>query len=195
MASTKPYKLLIGAGALYIAPSGTARPALNVTPSGSWRSLGETDGGVTITKSRKREGFSSDQRTGKIAVAQTEESVVIETNLQDSTLENVADVIGLVVTDTAPGVGTIGSRSVGMYTGADVEEFAFLYRGKSPYGAGMPAQYWMPRGYFDDDVKTEYKKGEKSLIPMKVEALENLDAATESERFGIFEAQDAAALP
>jgi hypothetical protein len=167
---------------------------LNASPSGAWRALGDTDGGVKINKSRKIESFSSDQRTGKIAAAQTEEGMTVETNLQDSTMENLADVIGLTVTDTAPGVGTIGYRSLAMYTGAEVVEYALLFRGKSPYGANMPAQYYVPRGYMDDDVGREFKKGEKSLIPVKFEALENLDAATESERFGVLEAQDAAAL-
>jgi|CXWL01.1.fsa_nt_gi hypothetical protein len=195
MPSTKPYQLLVGAGTLYIAPSATAKPALDATPSGSWRALGFTDGGVKFTKTRKRNKLFADQRTGPIGVTQEEEGVMLETNLQDITLENLADVVGLTVTDIAAGVGTIGYRKVGMYTGSEVSEFAFLFRGKSPYGASMPAQYYVPRGYFDDDVGSEFKKGEKTLIPAKFEVLEDLDTATEAERFGIFEAQDAAALP
>ena len=195
MASTKPYQLLIGAGTLYIAPSGTAKPDLEDAPGVGWRALGETDGGVKIIKTRKRVKHSSDQRTGAIAASQEEEGATVETNLQDSTLENLADVLDGIVTDVAPGSGSIGYRKVGMYSGPEVEEHALLFRGKSPYGANMPAQYYVPRGYMDDDVGREFKKGEKSLIPVKFEVLEDLDATDEKLRFGVFEAQDAAALP
>jgi hypothetical protein len=192
MSNTQPYEILVGVGTLYVAPANTAKTALTATPSGSWRLLGDTDGGVKVTKTRNREAFSADQHTGKLKAVQTEEGITIETNLQESTLENLADVINGTVTDTAPGVGTIGTRSVKMYSGSDVTEFAFLFRGKSPYG-NYPAQFYLPRGYFDDDVEHEFTKDGLTLIPVKFEALEDLNAATEADRFGIYEAQDAAA--
>lgn len=191
--NSAPFDLLVGVGTLWIAPMGTARPALTATPSGSWRALGETDDGVKVTKTQNIEAFTSDQRTGKVKAKRTEEGVTVEANLQSLTLENLADVINGTVTDTAPGSGTIGTRSTPLHAGSTVAEYAFLFRGDSPYGA-YPAQYWLPRGYFDDDTETEYKKGDKSLIPVKFEALEYASASTEAERFGIYEAQDAAAL-
>ena len=112
--NTQPYSLLVGVGALYIAPVSTSRPALTASPSGSWRSLGETDDGVTVRKSQNIEKFSSDQRTGNVKAVRTEEGLEVETNLQENTLENLADVIGATVTDTAEGSGTIGTRSIGL---------------------------------------------------------------------------------
>jgi hypothetical protein len=191
--NTAPYDLLVGAGRIYIAPMGTARPALTATPSGAWRDLGETDDGLKVNKTQNIETFSSDQRTGNVKAVRTEEGLTLEANLQSATLENLADVINGVVTDTAQGVGTIGIRSTPLHAGATVAEYAFLFRAYSPYGA-YNAQYWLPRGFFNDDVETEYKKDDKSLIPVKFEALEYASAATEAERFGIYEAQDAAAL-
>src|SRR5688500_19116369 len=129
MANGQPYSLLVGVGTLYIGPVNEPKPALTAVPAGNWRSLGETDDGVTASKTRNREKFSSDQRTGNVKAVQTEESLVIETNLQDSTLENLADVIGGTVTVTAPGSGTIGTKKTGMDNGSTVREFAFLYRG------------------------------------------------------------------
>lgn len=193
MANTQPYSLLVGVGTLYVAPANEAMPALTATPAGNWRSMGETDDGVTVSKTRNIEKFSSDQRTGNVKAVQTEEAVVIETNLQESTLENLVDVVNGTVTVTAAGSGTIGKKSMGLHSGANVEEFAFLFRGTSPYG-NFPAQFYLPRGFFDDDVEMEYKKDEKTLIPVKFEALEDLNAATEAERFGVYEAQHQAAL-
>ena len=191
--ATEPYEILVGVGTLYIAPAGTAKPALTATPSGSWRDLGLTKEGVKVNKTSKIEGFSPDQHTGKIKAVRTEEGLTIETQLMENTLENLADVIGGSVTDTAPGSGTIGTRTLKMYQGADVEEFALLFRGSSPYGA-YPGQFYVPRGYFDDDVEMEFTKDAEAVVPVKFEALEDLDAATAADRFGIVEYQDAAAL-
>jgi hypothetical protein len=191
--STQPYEILVGVGTLYIAPANTAKPALTATPSGAWRSLGYTKDGVKVTKTSKVESFTPDQHTSKVKAVRTEEGVTVETNLQQNTLENLADVLGNTVTDTAPGAGTIGTRTLKLYSGADVDEYAILFRGSSPYGA-YPGQYYIPRGYFDDDVEVEFTKDGEAVIPIKFEALEDLSAATESDRFGVIEYQDAAAL-
>lgn len=191
--ANQPYAILVGVGQLYVAPVGTAAPALTVTPSSPWVSLGETDDGVKLSKTRNREAFTSDQRTGKVKVVQTEEGITLETNLHESTLENLASVMGGTVSVTAPGSGTIGKKTLKLYGGATVAEYAFLFRGNSPYG-NWPGQFYLPRGYMDDDVEMEFKKDEKTLIPVKFEALEDLNASTESDRFGYAEYQHAAAL-
>lgn len=188
------YEILSGVGTIYIAPAGEAKPAVNAAPSGNWVSLGETDGGVKVTKTQSIEAFSTDQRTGKVKAIRTEEGVTVETNLVQATLENLANVLNGQVTDTAPGSGTIGKRSLPLHAGADVDEIAILFRGDSPYSATYPGQYYVPRGYIDDDVEMEFVKDGKVLIPFKFEALEDLDASTENDRFGVIEYQDAAAL-
>lgn len=191
---TEPYEILVGVGTLYIAAAGTTAPAVTATPGGGWTSLGETDGGVKVRKTQNIESFSSDQRTGKVKAVRTEEGVEVETNLHEATLENLADAIGGTVTDTAPGVGTIGTRALKLHAGSDVAEYAILFRGDSPYG-NWPGQFYVPRGYMDDDVEMEFTKDGKTLIPMKFIALEDLDASTEADRFGVVTYQDAAALP
>jgi hypothetical protein len=193
MSNSSPYEVLVGVGSLYIAPAGTAAPAVNAAPSGSWIELGETDGGVKVIKTQSIEKFTSDQRTGNDKAVRTEEGVSIETNLREITLESLANVINGSVTDTAPGSGTIGIRTLPMRKGATVEEFALLFRGDSPYGA-YPGQYYVPRGFFNDDVELEFQKDGQTLIPVKFEALEYDAASSESERFGKITYQDAAAL-
>lgn len=191
--ANQPYAILVGVGTLYVAPVGSTPPALTATPSSPWVSLGETEDGVTLSKTRNREAFTSDQRTGKVKVVQTEEGITVETSLHESTLENLAYAIGGTVTVTAPGSGTIGKKTLKLHSGATVPELAFLFRGNSPYG-NWPGQFVLPRGYMDDDVEMEFKKDEKTLIPVKFEALEDLNAATEDDRFGYVEYQHAAAL-
>jgi hypothetical protein len=190
----EPYEILVGVGTIYLAPAGTVMPALTVAPSAPWTSCGETDGGVKVRKTQNIETFSSDQRTGKVKAVRTEEGVEVETNLHEGTLENLANVINGTVTDTAPGAGQIGKRSLKLHAGAEVTEYALLFRGDSPYG-DYPGQYYVPRGYMDDDVEMEFTKDGKTLIPVKFMALEDLDAATEADRFGTVEYQDAVALP
>ena len=196
MALTNAYEILSGVGTIYIAPEDEAAPNLDDTPSGNWSELGETDGGVTVTKADEYEKQFTDQRTGPVKVLRTEESLVIETNLAQATLENLAQVLGgATVTDIAADADDVGYREMGMYMGLDVNAYALLFRGESqsPYVASYPAQLWIPRGYFGGEVEMEYVKDNKVLIPVMFEALEDLGASSEAERFGKYQAQDAEA--
>ncbi len=188
------YELLTGVGTLYIAPVGTAFPTLaTATPAAPWRSLGETQDGVKVTLDQKVEQHRTDQRTGAVKATRSEEDMTLETKLVVGTLENLADVLGNTVVDTPAAPGVIGTREVPLHRGLTVDEYAFLFRGYSPYGGTYPAQYELPRGYFDDSAELEHTKDGVAVIPVKVVALEDLDAATGSE-FGRLYAQDAAAL-
>ena len=164
-----PTDILVGVGTMYIAPAGTAKPALNAAPSGSWVALGETKDGVKVKKSQKIATFSSDQRTGNMKAVRTEEGVTIETKLIESTLENLADVINNTVTTTAAGSGTVGYKSLKLHSGATVTEYALLFRGASPYGAGFVGQFYVPRGFMNEtltDSKQLTEKQRDSLRPI-----------------------------
>lgn len=186
--------LLTGVGTLYIAPVGTTFPLLTATPGSPWRSLGETQDGVDIEHSDKIEKIGTDQRTGKVKATRTEEEVSVKTKLAEHTLENLANALGVTLTDTAAGSGTIGTREVHLHRGATVEEHAVLFRGFSPYYNG-PAQYQVPRMIFGKVDSLKFEKGKNAAIPITLEILEDLNASTEDERFGKFIAQDAVALP
>lgn len=193
MGLTSAYEILSGAGTLYIAPHEEAAPTVDATPAGNWEEMGETDGGVKVKYSQEIGKQHTDQRTGAVKAIRKEESLVIETNLAQATLENLAQAMGgLTVTDTAAGSGTIGKREMGMSQGGEVSEFSMLFRADSPYG-DYPAQYYVGRGFFSGEQGMEYKKEDKVLIPVVFEALEDLDAA-QADRFGTYTAQDADAL-
>lgn len=187
------YEILSGAGVLYVAPAVEAAPEVDATPAGNWSEMGETEGGVKVVSSQEVKKLFTDQRTGPVKTIRHEESLVVETNLIQGTLENLAQAMGgQTVTDTAPGASTIGIREMGMTRGATVSEFSLLFRADSPYG-DYPAQLYIPRGVFMGEQGLEFKKDDEIVIPVSFEALEHLSAASEDERFGIYTAQDAEA--
>ena len=195
MPNSKPYEILTGVGDMYIAPVGTAFPAVDAVPGVAWRALGYTQDGITVKKSNKIGKVTVDQKTGPVKAARSEEGLTVETKLAEVTLENLADYLGNTVTDTAAASGVAGTRSLGLVSGAFVKTFALLFRGVSAYGK-YPAQYQVPVCYWDDDTEMKYEKGEKNAtIKAAFETLVDPDATVEAEEFGKLVMQDAAALP
>jgi hypothetical protein len=193
MTNVAPYEILTGVGELYLAPVGTAFPAVDAVPGASWIDLGNTQDGVTVTADQDITEIRVDQETGPVKATRSEESLVIATKLAAMTLENLAYVLGNTVTDTPPGAGTIGTREVGMYRGQAVTTYALLFRGVSAYG-NYPAQYEVPMGYFGGSAESEYTKDGNAGIPCEFHALVDPNAATAAEKFGTLVMQDAAAL-
>ena len=187
------YSILTGVGLIYIAPVGSTFPALEDAPSTPWRSLGETQDGVEVEHDEKIERIRTDQRTGAVKATRTEESLMVKTKLAEATLENLADALGVAVTDTAASVGLIGTRELPIYRGALVTEYAILIRGYSPYLEG-PAQYEIPRGFFGKVDAIKYEKGKNASIPFTFESLEDLEAENIEDRFGRLIAKDAEEL-
>jgi hypothetical protein len=182
--------ILTGVGRLYLAPVGTTFTDLDAEPASPWRDLGDTQDGVDVEHSDKIETTMTDQRTGKVKATRTEESLLVKTKLAEATLENLADALGVEITDTPADTGVIGTREINLYRGATVAEYAVMYRGYSPYYDG-PAQYQVPRMIFSKVDSLKFDKGKNAPIPVTFEALEDLDAATEAERFGKLIAQTA----
>ena len=189
------YELLHGAGSLYVAPIGEAFPDVETTPAGNWVALGETKDGVTVNYDESIEVVRVDQETGGVKAIRTEEDMMIETSLAIGTLANLSYFLnGNTVTDTAAGAGTIGTQEIANYRGGVVQEYAILFRASSPYGASYPAQYELPRGYFEGPAGLEYVKDNTVVIPCVFHALVDLTASTDDEKFGKLIAQDADAL-
>lgn len=188
------YSILVGPGTLYAANESTACPDVDDVPGASWTNLGEFKDDLKVTLDQSITLHRTKNRTGPVKATRSEEGITFEAVLAEATLENLAKVMnGLTVSDTAAIVGTIGTRKLKLHRGADVTEFALLWRGNSPYG-DFPAQYYIPRGFFDGATALDQKQADYVGIPVKFVALEDLDAATEEERFGYYEAEDAAAL-
>ncbi len=192
MSNTSPYEILVGSGEAWRAPVGTAFPDLDETPTSPWVSMGDMDGGLTVNSTQTIVQHRTDQHTGPVKATRSEENLTLETNLAEATLENMALVLNSDVEDVAPGATTIGTRTVNLHRGPDVDQYAFLFRAYSPYGP-WEEQYCLPVGYFDGDASFAYTKEGKLVILARFTCLEDPNAATEEERFGYLVAQDAAA--
>ncbi len=185
--------LLSGVGALYIAPKSTLFPEIDETPAVPWSFLGETYDGVQVETGETINTRRLDGHTGKAKAIRSEETAIIRTKLAEMTAENLARIMGTSVIDTPAAAGVPGTRKIPLYRGRAVTEYALLFRGDSPYGAGFKAQYQVTRGYLKMTGAVEYKDDDFAMLSVEFEALEDLDAA-ETDRFGHWVGQDASAL-
>ena len=190
--ATEPFEIMTGVGRLYIAEVGTAFPDLDDAPLGTWRDLGYTQDGVTVTMEQEIEQFFVDQENGPVKEGRTEERILVATALAEATLENLADILGQTVTTTAPGVGTIGTKEVLLRRGATIKTFALMFRGESAYG-NFPAQYEIPRGYFTGNLEMEDTKDGNRQYNIEFAATVNKNGATDIEKYGRLIMQHAAA--
>lgn len=197
----QPYEIIMAPFEVFTAPVGEAFPDVDETPTGNWELFGTngiknySEDGVTVTHEQTLEPHRTVGSTGPVKVKRTEESLLIDFVLEDLSLEQYAKVLNnVVVTDTAAGSGTPGHRDITLRQGPAVAEFAVLVRGPSPYADGMIAQYQVPRAYQAANPTPVFSKGEAAGLAVQLAALEDMNAATDEERFGKLVAQDAAAI-
>ncbi len=191
---TAPFELLSGPVTMWTAAVNTAAPEISATPVSAWELLGQNgdksygDDGVTITPDQTIEEQMVLGSTAAQKAFRTEEHLSLTVMLLDVTAENLAKVMnGAAVTDTAAVSGVSGGhRSFDLLRGFDVNEFAALVKGFSPYGDNMSAQYWLPRAYIMSVGEVSYVKGEAAGTEIEIMALEH-----SSNGFGKYYAQDA----
>lgn len=197
----EPFEIIGAPLTLYLAPVGTAYPALDEAPGAGWTKVGTNgdrnygDDGVTVAHSQSLEQARPAGATGPVKAWRTEEDMVISVTLWDLTLEQYAIALNDAEIDTvAAGVGTIGTKTIGLSQGQEVATYALLARGVSPYG-DFPAQYEVPRVYQSGNPEPAYVKGQPAGLALEFTALEDLEAESDAERFGRLVMQHLAALP
>lgn len=194
-----PHSITTGPVTLYLAPTGETFPAIDATPAGNWEVLGTAgdrdiaEGGVTVTYTPTLMEIMSDGSSGPRDARITAESLVIEGEIIDSSLEELAKLLNdVAVTDTAPGSGVAGHRSITIYKGVgQAARFALLIRGESPYMDARNLQIELPVVYQSGPIAPVYVKGEPVKYAFSFTALEDPDAGSAATRFGRFRAQDA----
>lgn len=198
----EPYEIVSGPLTLYVAPVGTAFPAIDAAPAGDWGLVGTSgdrnysDDGVSIQHSQTINKVRPAGAVGAVKALRQDEDLRVTVTLWDATLEQYALALGGGdPTTVAAGVGTAGYKSIGLSRSEEVKQYALLARGKSAYNDAMAAQYEVPRCYVDASPTVLYNKGVPAGLEMGFEALEDLEAEAEDERFGRLIMQHAAPLP
>ena len=184
---------------VWIAPVGTAFPALNALPAISWMRLGKNgarnmaDGGIAV--SHQQNWVSPPPPAGETAsgtVMLESEDLRVRFELLDLTLEQYSLTLGSnAITTVAGTTGVPGTRSLGLSIGPrGGQEFALLARGPSSYVEGLIAQYELARCREVGSPRPESRKGVPAKLAIEFQALPEPAATSEATRFGRLVAQD-----
>lgn len=176
-----PFEIVAGPADVFIAPTGTAFPAVNAAPSGSWTNLGQTEGGVTVRHSQDITVLTTDQHTGGIKAIRVGEGLEVSFALAETTLEKYKFALNNATVTTAAGPPAI--KSIKLFRGVDVAQHAILVRGASAY-ANFSSQYQIPVVYQADEPEISFVKDDKTVLACTFSALEDPAAATTADRFG-----------
>lgn len=198
--SNAPYEIIAQPFTLYVADVGAVFPAIDAAPNpATWTKVGTSgdlnydEGGVKIKHAQKTDVWRALGSAGPRKAFRTQEDLTISLVLADLTLEEYGRAMNDQTPATdPPGVGTAGSKSIGLSRGLDVPQHALLVRGEgaSPYGSGWNMQYEVPVCVQTGDPDVVFTKGKPAGLALEFQALEDPSAATESERFGRLIAQN-----
>jgi len=199
---TAPFEIIAGPITAYQAAVGEAFPVVEVTPAGNWAQIGTsgdqniTEDGVTIAHPDEQEMFYSLGGTGPRKVFRVREGLIVRFILADLSLEQYRHVLNSnAVADTAAGGGFAGFRSLDMYRGSSVAQFALLLRGTfSAYGASWNSQFQIPVCSMAASPEPVFVKGVPAALAFEFVTLEDPNAATSADRFGKIVVQDAAVV-
>lgn len=193
MPNATPYQLISGPIEVYVAPVGESMPAIGTEPpGGNWTLIGTngakeySDDGVTIVQPQTVEDFRGLGNTGPYKSFRTEEDLQVRFTLHDMTLEEYARALNFatVATDS-------DDKTVDLYRGQEVAYMAMLIRGedKGPYGSSYNIQWEIPRVREDSSPELVFSKGAPVGYELSFMAMIDLNAASESEQFGIIRTQ------
>lgn len=185
---------------IWVAPVGTTFPAIDAAEGSfdpAWVKFG-TNGlnnqdteGVTLNLSETIQEFTPAGSTLPVKAVRTDEKGTVGFALVDTT----PDLLGLIlddasVTTIAAGTGIAGQKVISVVRGIQVQTFALLSRGISPYGEEFNAQYEFTRVYQSGSQAPKYAKGSWSSVSCEYTMLD--DVAGNDP--GLYRAQNAAAL-
>lgn len=187
--ATTPYDIIAGPADVWIGAVGATFQAVNATDgtrtSASWTNIGQTEGGVKVKHTQTVDLLKADQRTGPVKAIRSEEGLEIAFSIQELTLENYAYALNnaTVTSTTNP-----NKKTMKIYQGLDVQQWALMIRGPSPYMSAY-LQYNVPVVVQTDEPELDFLRDGKAVIVFKLVALEDPNAATAADRFGSLVAQ------
>lgn len=198
-----PFEIIGAPLTLWLAPVGTAFPAIDAAPASPWFKVGTNgdrnydEGGVTVTHGKSYNKVRPAGASGPIKAFLNEEDLMFGVNLMDVSLEQYQIALNNnAITTVAAGVGSQGTKKIGLSEDVGrTAEFALMARGLSPYNEALAMQFCVPRCFQSGAPAPQFRKGEPAILGLQFEALEDLTTAVPQERFGYIIAATAAALP
>lgn len=172
-----PYEIVAAPLTVYVAPVGTAFPAVNAAPGGSWFKLGSNGTknydakGVTVTHNETIQSFTPAGGTAKRKVFRTDEQFLIDFDLVDLTIEQYAKIMNDATVNVT--AGPPATKDFNLQQGMTVTTFALLARGVSSVNDQLPAQYQVPLAYENGATKPVYAKSAGTALAVQFEALED----------------------
>ena len=198
-----PFEIIGAPLTLWLAPVGTAFPEISAAPAAGWVKIGTNGdrsyeaGGVTVTHGKTYDKVRTAGASGPIKAFLNEEDLMFGVTLLDVSLEQYQFALnGNTITTVAAAAGQPGTKKIGLSESVGrTKEYALLARGLSPYNELLAMQYCVPRCYQAGAPAPVYRKGGTgAALALSFEALENLAATNEEERFGYFLAAHTPAL-
>lgn len=206
MSNQAPANIVVAPYEVYYAAVGTAFPAFNATPSGSWKLLGtsgkldQTDGGVTIAQNQSIDTIRG-QGTAIRKAVRTEEGATISVEIMDTTLESEALSLGLDpatdIATVAPATGVPGTKAINFDRGPDIKYVALLIRGHSPYSTNASAfkQYEFPKVFQNGSAQPVYSKTGPATLAFEFVQVAGPAATSTNQDLGRCISYSADALP
>lgn len=193
-----PYEIIAAPYTAYMAVLGTAFPDVGAEPAVEWKKIGisgdksQMESGVKVKHEQKLKPIYASGATGPVKFVRDQEDLEISFEIMDLTLETYAHVLNEnAVSAAAAAGGNAAQKSVGLRQGPVVAEMALLVRGPSPYLANGVAQFELPRVVQSGKPSPVFAKGKAAGLALSYTVIEDLNAATDDQRFGFLRAQTA----
>ena len=178
--NSAPFEIIAAPFTAWLAPIGTAFPAIQAEPAATWLKLGKSgdknisEDGVSVTHPQSLEFFRTLGSTLPRKAVRTEEDVMISFTLLDLTLEMYRKVLndnGLSEVVAASGIA--GVKKLSLARGRIVTQHALLLRGPSAYGENWTAQYKIPIVVHVGEPELSFTKGEPAGLLFEFQAIES----------------------
>lgn len=199
--TTTPQEIVATPLQLYMAPIGTANPAVDATATqitgGGWTLVG-TNGnldhdsaGVTVTHNQTLATFQSAGSTAPSKVWRTSEQLELAVTLADITPAQYALALNdVAVTTIAATTGVAGEQDVPLLQGTNVAVYALLAVGVSALNNSMQAMYCVPAVYQSSNPAPVFKMGSPAELALTFATLLDPNGGG----FGLLRQQSAARL-
>ena len=189
-----PNEILTGPVSVFVATAGTANPEIGVADAdlpAAWNLLGASlsDDGLVLTPSDALEPTRTLDSPRRKKLHRTEDDLEITCALVDLTVETFGRVLNnAAVTSQAASGGTAGYRQVTIGRGFDINYFAVLVRGTSPYNPAFYAQYHFACAHVQLTDGPTFVKSPAAMLGVTILPIDD----TNINAYGTYRAQNAA---